>query len=931
MPPAWKIPLSVQWLLLSLATALVFILDRFTPLGIGVWLLYIVPVLWALRLRRPPWTFVVLIVCSLLIVLGMIWSPAGNPLNHESLDRALGTTLLWVSVVLLRQRQRVEDALRQSEQRYALATRAGKAGVWEWDLQTDTLHFDACLRDLVGLGEADLLSSRKSWLERVPVEDQHALQEALRAHLDGASPVFENVHRLRRGDGNLRWFLARGIAERAPDGSPVRLVGTITDLTERKLEEDALWQRAEMLRSLNDNLPNTAIYRLGRELSGQNRFYYISAGIERICGLEPEAVLRDARTLAARVVEEDRPAVRAALDESVRNLSVLDLDLRKRTAEGEIKWLHVRAAPRRLADGRVVWDGVEIDITDRKKLELYLLHSRTRLFAQQTALVDLTKSEVFQSEDLTRIVEHLTETAAGLLGIERVSFWRFTPDQAAIRCVTLYERGTGRHTAGMELEAGAYPAYFQALRTSQAIQADTALADPRTRELAPGYLRPLNITALLDVPIVVQGRLVGILCHEQVGPAQPWTPEDCLFSIALANLIALAIAQGERKRAERAAHAASKAKSDFLTRMSHECRTPLNAILGFAELLLLEAGPDQRPALEQILKAGQHLLDLVNEVLDLARIEAGRLDLFLEPVQIDQAVGEVVDLIRPLAERAGIHLQVNLAGAGQRGVRADCRRLRQVLLNLLANAVKYNRAGGSITVAGAEAPGGRLSLGVTDTGEGIPPEKLGRLFTPFERLGAAKGVEGSGLGLAHSKNLVEAMGGTLRVSSVAGTGSTFWVELPEATVPRTREPGGGEPRSPEAPAPRFSGFTILYVEDNPLAVRLVESMLTLRPGIRLLTAGAGAEGLDAAHRQRPDLILLDSLLPDMAGDEFLRRLRSNPECSGLPVICLSGDQSPEVAERYSAAGVAGYLCKPFRLPQFLELVDGILQPAACHS
>jgi PAS domain S-box-containing protein len=744
--------------------------------------------------------------------------------------------------------------------------------------------------------------------------------------------VFENVHRLRRGDGNLRWFLARGIAERAADGTPVRLVGTITDITERKLEEDALWQRAEMLRSLNDNLPNTAIYQVGRELSGQNRFYYISAGIERICGLEPEAVLRDARLLSARVVEEDQPAVRAALEDSVRNLSALDLDLRKRTPEGEIKWLHVQAAPRRLADGRVVWDGVEIDITDRKKFELYLLRSRARLYAQQAALVDLTKSEVFQSDDLEKIAEHLTETAARLLWIERVSFWRFTPDQAAIRCVTLYERGTGRHTSGMELEAGAYPAYFKALRNSEAIQADAALEDPRTRELAPGYLRPLGITALLDVPLVVQGRLVGILCHEQVGQAQPWTPEDCLFSIGIASLIVLAIEQGERKRAERAAEAASKAKSDFLTRMSHECRTPLNAILGFAELLLLAAGPDQRLPLEQILKAGQHLLDLVNEVLDLARIEAGRLDLFLEPVQIDQAVGEVVDLIRPLAERAGIHLQVNMAGDGRRTVRADSRRLRQVLLNLLANAVKYNRAGGSITVAGAEQTAGRLGLSVTDTGEGIPPEKLGRLFTPFERLGAERtGVEGSGLGLAHSKNLVEAMGGALRVSSVPGKGSTFCVELPEATVPRTRETGGAEPRSAEAPALQVSGLTILYVEDNPLAVRLVESMLTLRPGIRLLAAGTGAEGLDVVHRRRPDLILLDSLLPDMPGDEFLRRLRSNPESSSLPVICLSGDTSPEVAEQYAAAGVAGYLCKPFRLPHFLELVDGILQPAACHS
>ncbi len=251
----------------------------------------------------------------------------------------------------------------------------------------------------------------------------------------------------------------------------------------------------------------------------------------------------------------------------------------------------------------------------------------------------------------------------------------------------------------------------------------------------------------------------------------------------------------ERKRAEEAlwkagvAERANQAKSEFLSRMSHELRTPLNAILGFAQLLGMDSlSPEQREGVGHILKGGQHLLELINEVLDIARIEAGRLAIALEPVSLKDVVTEAVELITPLAAKANVHLNVAAASFGEQSILADHQRIKQVLLNLLSNGIKYNHAGGTVSLSYEKTPEGRLRIHVRDTGPGIPLERMERLFTPFERLGAEQaGVEGTGLGLALSRRLVEAMGGNLGVDSAVGRGSTFWVELAVPGGPAERD------------------------------------------------------------------------------------------------------------------------------------------------
>jgi CheY-like chemotaxis protein len=325
----------------------------------------------------------------------------------------------------------------------------------------------------------------------------------------------------------------------------------------------------------------------------------------------------------------------------------------------------------------------------------------------------------------------------------------------------------------------------------------------------------------------------------------------------------------------------------------------------------------------QIMKAGRHLLNLIDEVLDITRIEAGHLPVSPEPVHVEMAVSEAIELVRPLATAKGVELGGSGDGADHY-VLADRQRLRQVLLNLLSNAVKYNRPGGVVSVAYEAAPGDRLRLAVTDTGPGIASSFFDRMFRPFERLGAeGTGVEGTGLGLALSKGLVEAMGGTLDASSVLGEGSTFWVELPiVAGLLDALEHGHTlhAPSGSDTPT-----RTILSIEDNISNLRLIERVLELRPRVELLSAMQASIGLELAQQHHPDLILLDLHLPDMRGEEALWHLLNDPATSDIPVVIVSADATPGQVERLKEAGAFAYLTKPLDVHSFLDLVDETLE------
>ncbi|MGQ0550616.1 MAG: ATP-binding protein [Armatimonadota bacterium] len=391
----------------------------------------------------------------------------------------------------------------------------------------------------------------------------------------------------------------------------------------------------------------------------------------------------------------------------------------------------------------------------------------------------------------------------------------------------------------------------------------------------------------------------------------------------------------ERKRAneirlaKEAAEEANKAKGEFLSRMSHELRTPLNAILGFAQLLEMDQlSPPQRESVEHILHGGRHLLELINEVLDISRIDEGRLRISLEPVSVREVVGESLKLITPLAADGVIRIEGNLNVAGDRHVQADRQRLKQVLLNLLANAVKYNHKGGKVTV-GYQENNGRLRINVSDTGPGIARDSVERLFTPFERLSAEQAsVEGTGLGLALSKRLVEAMGGRIGVESTMDKGSTFWVDFAMVESPLERlKRLGGTPTAVDLDG-TIRPRVVLYAEDNLANLKLVQYLLADRPEVRLLPAMHGKLALSLARDHRPHLILLDLDLADMSGEDVLRELKDQPETAHIPVVVISATSAPDSMNRLLAAGAIDYLTKPLDIQKLLALLDSLNERTA---
>lgn len=367
---------------------------------------------------------------------------------------------------------------------------------------------------------------------------------------------------------------------------------------------------------------------------------------------------------------------------------------------------------------------------------------------------------------------------------------------------------------------------------------------------------------------------------------------------------------------------ASNSKSSFLSRMSHELRTPLNSVIGFAQLLDMdELTDEQHENVGVIQRSGRHLLNLIDEVLDIARIEEGKLRLSLEPVSVAEELSVALDLISPQAAERDLSI-ICVGGARDISVLADRQRLLQILLNLLSNAIKYNRHGGSISVE-VEASGQTVSIAVTDTGIGINSSKLSLLFKPFERLGAeASAIEGTGVGLALSRTLSQQMNGALTVASTSGVGSTFCLELPQADSQETvREklPGIDAGTAPVT----GRKITVLYIEDNISNYQLMERALKTQGNIELIAAVQGSLGLELATRHLPDLILLDLHLPDISGEEVLQRVRATPAIADTVVVVCSADASPGKARRLIDDGANGYLTKPIDLNDLFEVVRSV--------
>jgi PAS domain S-box-containing protein len=723
---------------------------------------------------------------------------------------------------------------------------------------------------ILGYGPEEVVDVADFWAARVHPEDRDRLDAESRNAFTQGWTELERDYRFLHKDGTYRWLHARTHVEYDETGAAETLLGYAMDMTEQRATER---QNAQLF-----EFPLALVF-----IAGLDGFFKrVGAGYERLLGWSEDELLT--RPFIEFVHPDDVEALGAALHGvGAGNASVINQEIRVLCKDGSYRRLMGNYRP--VPEEGLMY-GMAVDISERWRTEEALRESERR-----TRLILDTAYEAFISIDVDgRIVDWNAEA-------ERVFGW--TREEALGRVLAdtiIPERHRASHVAGLERHraTGEGPVLGKLLQL-EALRRD-------------GSEFPVEFTISpieLDDTVVFHAFLRDITERRRA--------EDALHA-----------SRGEAHAAREAAERASRAKSEFLSRMSHELRTPLNGILGFAQLLEIhDLGPEHEESVEQILRAGRHLLQLIDEVLDVARIEQGRLSLSIEAVHLGDVVREALDLVRPLAANANIQIETDVPQLDSH-VLADHQRLKQVLMNVLSNAVKYNREGGAVTVSREPVPGDRVRIAVADTGAGIPAEEMDRLFLPFERLGAERTpVEGTGVGLSISKRLVELMGGEIGAESQAGHGSTFWIELELSEAPEDRAEAQAE-HVAEVEAPPARERTMLYVEDNLSNLRLVERILERRPTTRLIAAMQGGLALELAQEHRPDLILLDVHLPDIDGDEVFRRLREDPETREIPVIMVSAEATPRKVERFVSAGARAYLTKPLDVKHFLEVIDEIL-------
>ncbi|MGB8170055.1 MAG: ATP-binding protein [Chthoniobacteraceae bacterium] len=733
------------------------------------------------------------------------------------------------------------------------------------------------------------------------------------------------------------------VAHRGGEGQTAFLSSIMRDLSARKLEEI---ERMEMA-----NRYNAAIRASSQLLFDWNSYtndITYAGDVEYFLGYPMKEMDGGLGRFRALIEPEDLPQFDTEIQRVIATRDPLRLDYRIRRKDGVV--LDVAAKGHFFLDregriGRMIGfladvtaqkadqdalarahDSLEVRV-EQRTAELARAYSVIRDRAHQQEAVAQLGQRALAGANLISLLQQAAVLVRRILNVDFCSVLELADDGKELRATA--HAGWPDEELGNRVPAGKGSQSGYTLLTREPVIVENMAVE--TRFEITEVVRRFGVVSSVSVVIDATTEPLGVLAAYSTTP-RTFVQDDVHFLQAVANVLTAAI---EHQRAEESirlareqAETANRAKSEFLSRMSHELRTPLNAILGFTQLLELDKPtPSQTESIAHISRAGQHLLLLINEVLDIARIESGRLALSPEPIAIGAFLRDAIELIRPLAARHQIDTQLIETGAVDEVLLADRQRLKQVMLNLLSNAVKYNRPGGKVEVSCALVPPDRLRINVADTGRGISPQRMERLFLPFERLGAEEtDIEGTGIGLALSRGIVAALNGELGVESIDGQGSNFWVILPRAAglVAPTPEVEATPPVAVPPAGPDHPVYSLLYIEDQDLNLRLVERILQSHPKYRLLTAMQGGIGLDLAREHQPDLVLLDLNLPDMSGDDVLRRLKEDPLVQNIPVIMVSADAMGDRIEQMLALGAAGYLTKPYRVSEFLRVISEAL-------
>lgn len=707
------------------------------------------------------------------------------------------------------------------------------------------------------LGYSDDEMLGKSWPDFNHPDDVEATRQLIGQVLRNEIEGYRLTKRYRHRNGTWLWGDLSISTLRAATGEVIAFIGQIVDVTARVVAEEALQDSERVFRQLAENSADVVW-----QADHERRVTYVSPAIVPTLGWSPEELLGSGT--ADLVHPEDLPRLPLA---RLFAEGAASFRGRFRHKDGHYVWCEVRTRVLTKEGRPAGLISTMRDVTSQIETEGRLAASERRY-----RLVAENASDVVFEGDRDAVIRWASPSVEDELG--------YLPDEVV-----------GRSLVDLLHPADA-PDMVRA--SAEINDGRRAACRARVRRHDGSYRwMEVNVKPLRDE----QGSVVA-----RVGSMRD-VDQQMRTQQALA-------------RAKDEALASSLAKTAFLSRMSHELRTPLNAVLGFAQLLAMDPlTADQRDALAQISIGGHLLLDLITELLDISRIEAGQLSLSLEAVAVADAVAETVDLVSPLATRAGIRIE-NEAARCDCVVLADRQRLIQVLLNLTTNAVKYNSPDGTVTISCHHARDGQIHIDVADNGPGIAAADLARLFQPFERLDTHADVEGTGIGLALSRGLTEAMAGSLVATSEYGHGCVFILTLPASETAQVFAPGPtpvlvatGKPRR------------VLYVEDNPANALLVRHLCNLRENTLLQICATGLEGLQAARLNPPDLVLLDLHLPDITGAEVLTRLRRDELTGDVPIVVLSADATPAARTVAAELGADGFLAKPIDINEVLAWID----------